>query len=323
MTRLAIVGAGAIGSVLAWGLTRAGFSPGLIARGGTLAQLRRDGLTVADKEGRRETVTVRATDEPQELGHQDIVIGTLKAQDWLSALPALEPLIGPATTIVPAVNGIPWWYFDGVSGPHAGHRLAAVDPDGTLRQRLPSRQVLGCVVHTGVNRLDDGSFRWMSGGRFILGPASGKRSADSDALAEMLEKAGFTASVTTEIRQEIWSKLLNNASLNPLSVVTRATVAEIANNPSLRRVAWLAMEEVAAVAAAVGAPIAISIEERMKMNETMVGLKTSMLQDFEAGRPLELGGLVDTVAEIGRLVGVATPVIEALSALAGRAAALR
>lgn len=320
---IAIVGAGAIGSAVAFSLARAGFAPKLVARGDTLAAIRRDGLRVEKWDGGGGTARIAATDDPAALGPQDLVIGTMKAQDWPAGLAQLAPLIGPQTAVLPAINGVPWWYFDGLDGAFAGDRIAAVDPDGALLARVPARAVIGSVLYMGANRTAPGAVRWTSGNKFVIGEAAGQARERTDAVAGVLRRAGFDVAVTDDIRGEVWAKLLGNAALNPLSVVARARMDEVMNDPGLGEIALAAMREVAAVAAAVGAPSKMDVETRYAINAELGAFRTSMLQDYDAGRTLELGALVDAVVEIGAKLGVATPMTAALGALARRAAAVR
>ena len=319
---ITIVGAGAIGSVVAFSLVRAGFSPTLIARGEALGAIRRDGLRV-DKWDGGGTVRLEVTDDPSELGPQDLVIGTMKAQDWPAGLATLTPLIGPQTVLLPPINGIPWWYFEGQGGPLGGQRIGAVDPDGTLLAALPARLVIGAVVYMGVARVAPGVIRWTSGNKFVLGEPGGGPGARTDRVADILRQAGFDVTITDNIRAEIWTKLIGNAAFNPLSAIARARIDELMNDGALGRIALASMREVAAVAEAVGAPSGMDIEKRFAINAELGAFRTSMLQDFEASRALELGGLVDAVVEIGSRLGVATPMTEALGALARRAVAVR
>lgn len=320
---IAVVGAGAVGGVIVYALARAGLAPKLVARGDALAAIRRAGLRIERPQGGGGVVRVEATDDAASLGPQDLVIGTMKAQDWPAGLAALQPLIGPETALLPAINGVPWWYFDGIEGPLAGQPIAAVDPEGALLAALPARQVVGAVVYVGASRLAPGHVSWTAGGRFVIGEAMGGSRARTEAVAAVLRRAGLEAAVTADIRGEIWAKLLGNAAANPLSVVARARMDEMMDDPGLARLTLAAMREVAAVAAAVGAPSAIPVEERYEMNRFLGAFRTSMLQDFEAGRSLELGALVDAVVEIGGRLGVAAPLVDALGALARHAVALR
>ncbi len=319
---IAVVGAGAIGSAVAFSLARAGFAPKLVARGETLAAIRRKGLHVEKWDGGG-VVRLDVTDNPAEFGAQDLVIGTMKAQDWPAGLPALTPLIGPQTALLPPINGVPWWYFDGQTGPLGGERIAAVDPDGALLEALPTRSVVGSVVYMGVTRLAPGVVRWTSGNKFVIGEAAGVRRERTERVAAVLREGGFDVTVTDDIRGEIWTKLIGNAASNPLSVIARARVDEIMADAGLGRIALRTMREVAAVAAAAGAPSGMDIRKRFEINAELGAFRTSMLQDYEAGRPLELGGLVDAVVEIGTRLGVETPMTEALRAFARRAVVVR
>ena len=319
---IAVVGAGAIGSTVAFSLARAGFAPKLVARGETLAAIRRAGLNVEKWDGGG-VVRLEVNDTPAELGPQDLVIGTMKAQDWPQGLAVLTPLIGPQTALLPPINGVPWWYFDGQAGPLRGERIAAVDPEGALLGALPARSVIGSVVYMGVARLAPGVVRWTSGNKFVLGEADGARRERTEQVAAVLRASGFDVTVTDDIRGEVWTKLIGNAAFNPLSVIARARIDELMNDTGLGRIALRAMHEVAAVAAAAGAPSGMDIEKRYAINAELGAFRTSMLQDYEAGRALELGGLVDAVVEIGTRLGVATPMTEALGALARRAVVVR
>jgi 2-dehydropantoate 2-reductase len=319
---ITIVGAGAIGSAVAFSLARAGFAPKLVARGEAVTVIRRDGLRV-DKWDGGGTVRLEVTDNPSEIGPQDLVIGTMKAQDWPAGLTTLTPLIGPQTVLLPPINGIPWWYFDGHGGPLGGQRIAAVDPDGTLLAAIPARLVIGSVIYMGVARIAPGAIRWTSGNKFVIGEPSGPPGERTERVATVLRHAGFDVTVTDNIRAEIWTKLIGNAAFNPLSAIARARIDELMNDAGLGRIAIASMHEVAAVAAAAGAPSGMDIEKRFAINAELGAFRTSMLQDFEAGRALELGGLVDAVVEIGSRLGVPTPMTAALGALARRAAAVR
>jgi 2-dehydropantoate 2-reductase len=319
---ITVVGAGAIGSAVAFSLARAGFAPKLVARGKTLAAIRRGGLNVEKWDGGG-VVRLDVTGNPAELGPQDLVIGTMKAQDWPQGLAALTPLIGPQTALLPPINGVPWWYFDGQRGPLGGERIAAVDPEGALLAALPARSVIGSVVYMGVARLAPGVVRWTSGNKFVLGEVSGIRRERTERVAAVLRESGFDVTVTDDIRGEVWTKLIGNAAFNPLSVIARARIDELMSDAGLGRIALRAMHEVAAVAAAAGAPSGMDIEKRFAINAELGAFRTSMLQDYEAGRALELGGLVDAVVEIGSRLGVATPMTEALGAFARRAVVVR
>ena len=319
---ITVVGAGAIGGAVAFSLARAGFVPKLVARGESVAAIRHDGLRVEKWDGGGR-VRLDVTDNPAELGRQDLVIGTMKAQDWPAGLATLTPLIGPQTALLPPINGIPWWYFDGQTGPLGGQPIAAVDPNGTLLAALPARSVIGAVVYMGVARIVPGVIRWTSGNKFVLGEPAGRAGERTERVAAILRQSGFDVTVTDNIRAEIWTKLIGNAAFNPLSAIARARIDELMADPGLGRIALASMREVAAVAAAVGSTSGMDIEKRFAINAELGAFRTSMLQDYEAGRALELGGLVDAVVEIGSRLGIATPMTEALGALARRAVAVR
>src|SRR5262249_15743516 len=231
---ITIVGAGAIGSAVAFSLARAGFSPKLVARGEAVAAILRDGLRV-DKWDGGGTVRVEVTDNPSEIGPQDLVIGTMKAQDWPAGLATLTPLIGPQTVLLPPINGIPGWYFDGQGGPLGGRPITAVDPEGKLLAALPARSVVGSVIYMGVTRIAPGAIRWTSGNKFVIGEPIGPPGERTERVATILRKARFDVTVTDNIRAEIWTKLIGNAAFNPLSAIARARIDELMNDPGLGR----------------------------------------------------------------------------------------
>jgi 2-dehydropantoate 2-reductase len=218
---ITVVGAVAIGSAVAFSLARAGSAPMLVARGEALAAIRRDGLRV-DKWDDGGTVRLEVTDTPAELGPQGLVIGTMKAQDWTASIATPTPLIARQTALLPPINGIPWWYFDGQGGPLEGERVTAVDPDGALLTALPARSVIGSVVYMGVTRVAPGVVRWTSGNKFVLGEPTGRPRERTERVAAILRQSGFDVSITDDIRAGIWTKLIGNAAFNPLSAIARA-----------------------------------------------------------------------------------------------------
>jgi len=239
-----------------------------------VAAIRRDGLRV-DKWDGGGTVRLAVTDSPAELGPQDLVIGTMKAQDWPAGLATLRPLIGPQTALLPPINGIPWWYFDGQGGPLAGQPIAAVDPDGTLLATLPARSVIGSVVYMGVARVAPGIIRWTSGNKFVIGEPAGRVSERTERVATLLRQSGFDVTIADDIRAEIWTELIGNAAFN---------------HPGLGRIALASMREVAAVAAAVGAPSGMDIEKRFAINAELGAFRTSMLQTTRPAAPSSWAG---------------------------------
>ncbi len=313
--RIVLAGVGAVGGIVAWHLARAGLAPTLLARPATAAQLHAEGLTVRGPDG-SETVRVTAVAEAKAAGPCDVLLVGFKAQDWPDAAASLVPLIGPQTVVVPMLNGIPWWYVDGIGGAFEGRRIAAVDATGAIAKVIPSRQVIGCVVYTGGTRETPTQIHWNGRKRLVLGDAMGPPSARLAAVVAMLAGSGLEAVASDDIRREVWNKLLGNITYNPLSVISGATIGAFENDPALSRVVRLVMDEAAAVAYALGIAPPFDLDKRQAVAPGMRTFKTSMLQDYEAGRPLELGAIVHAVVELGRRAGVATPVIETVGLLA-------
>jgi 2-dehydropantoate 2-reductase len=311
--RVAIVGAGAVGGVVAWHLARAGLDPVLVGRPETVRLIAAEGLRV-ERDGAAETVRPRATAEPGALGPQDVVLVGFKAQDWADGLKLVLPLLGPRTSLVPMLNGVPWWFFQGYGGPHEGRRVASVDPDGALLAAVPSARVLGCVVYVGAERVSPTEIRWNGRKRLVLG-APLPDGPDAEPVAALLRAAGITAEVAPDIRAALWAKLLGNVTFNPISALTGATMGRLVDEPALARVVRAVMVEAAAVGRALGVAGEVDIDTRMNIAPEMRASKTSMLQDMEAGRPLELGAIVHAVAELGALAGVSTPTIKMIGAL--------
>lgn len=313
--KIAIVGAGSIGAVVAWHLARAGLNPSVVARKASSVLLRHEGLTLSDA-GNNEKISVHVTDAPESLGQQDLVFVCFKAQDWPTGLSSVMPLVGPKTIVVPLLNGIPWWFFQGFGGIHEGRIVKAVDSDGLLIKSIPSHQLLGCVVYIAAERVDATHIAWSGRKKLVLGEPFGGSSARLKAVVAMLNHAGLEGEVSDKIRDIVWHKLLGNISMNPLSVVTGTTMGRMLTHPPLRRILVVMMEEALNLAAALGVKNSFSIEERLKLPPSMMNYKSSMLQDFEAGRPLELGALSQAVGELAELVSLKTPMIDAIGTLA-------
>ena len=311
--RVAIVGAGAVGGVVAWHLAKAGCAPVIVARASTVAKLQNEGLTLQQPSA-SETVAVRATDDPASVGPQDLVIVGYKAHDWPEGLALVAPLIGPDTTVLPLLNGIPWWYLEGLAG-FGDRRLAAVDPDGAIAAAIPTARLLGCVVYVSGSRLAPNHIVWNGGKRLIIGEPVDRDVTRASACAAFLKAAAIDAEATPDIRAAIWQKLLGNAAFNPISALTGATVDAIDGDPALRQVARSVMAECAAVATALGVGTTPDLEARLQIPPRMVGVKTSMLQDMEAGRTLELGAIAHAVVELGHRTGTPTPSIDCIAAL--------
>lgn len=312
--RVCIFGAGAIGGLLGARLAEAGTEVSLVARGPHLAAMREDGLTLIEGDAAR-TVTVRASEDPAELGPQDYLIITLKAHSVPPAVPAMAPLIGEDTTVVSAVNGLPWWYFHGLDGPLADTRLESVDPGGAQWEGLRPERTLGCVVYPAAEVERPGTIRLIEGNRFSLGEPDGSKSHRAKRLSDALSAAGFKAPVRPRIRDEIWLKLWGNLSFNPISALTHATLDVICAEPDTRAVARAMMVEAQAIAEALGVKFPIDVDRRIDAAGEIGAHRTSMLQDLEAGRPMEIDALVGSVAELGRLLDRPTPAIDTVLAL--------
>lgn len=310
-----IFGAGAIGGLLGAKLARAGDDVTLIARGPHLAAIRERGLTVTGS-GETFTVKPRATDKPEETGIQDFVIVALKANAVPGIAEQMQPLLGPDTAVVMAVNGVPWWYFYGVEGPFRDRRLKSLDPEDRLWKMIGPQRTIGCVVYPAAEIVAPGHIQHIEGDRFSLGEPDGRKSERVLALGRALAAAGFKAPVKTDIRSEIWVKLWGNAAFNPISALTGATLRAICEDPGTAQLAAAVMREVEQVANALGVVMPISLERRMAGTSAVGEHKTSMLQDLEKGRPLELDAIVAAVIELAEMTGVDVPQLRGICALA-------
>ncbi len=313
--RIAIVGAGAIGSYLGAQLAAAGNEVSLIARGEHLQALKEKGVKVrfADRELAEHPF---ATDDPAEVGAVDAVFLTLKANSLPAMAPRLAPLLGPATTVISGQNGIPWWFFQNFGGPMEGTRLEKVDPGGLLLAAIPIHRIVGCVIYPSATIVEPGVILHIEGNRFAIGEPDGQLSERCEKLAAVLQNAGLRCPVRRRIRHEIWVKLIGNLALNPVSVLTGATLEEMLKDEGARELIRSIMEEGVAVAKAIGLHLDISVEQRMQGAERVGAHKTSMLQDFERGRPLELDCIAGAVVELAGEVGVSVPCTGAVYACA-------
>ena len=315
--KIAIVGAGAIGGYLGARLSLAGEQVTFIARNRNLEAIRFNGFRLILEDGSEEhAVGVRAVQHMAEAGPQDMVLLTVKAHQVVDLLPELRELFGPQTTVVTMINGIPWWYFHKLAGPHEGRGLDSVDPGGRIAAQIEPERIIGSVVYPAAELVRPGVVRVIEGNRFTLGEPDGSRSERVEALAKAMMAAGFKAPVAKDIRSEIWVKLWGNLSFNPISALTQATLEEICRFPPARALASSMMAEAQAVAEALGVRFKISLEQRLAGAEAVGAQKTSMLQDVENGRALELQALVGAVLELGRITEVATPTIAAIHAAA-------
>jgi 2-dehydropantoate 2-reductase len=312
--KICIYGAGAIGGLLGAELSLAGRDVSLIARGPHLQAIRRDGLKLI-RDGISRTAQPVATDDPAELDQQDYVIITLKAHSVPAAVDAMQPLLGPETVVVTAVNGIPWWYFYDLQGPYRDHQLASIDPEGKQWSGIGPQRAIGCVVYPAAEVERPGTVRLIEGDRFTLGEPDGSRSERASQLSEALIAAGFKAPVRPRIRDELWLKLWGNLCFNPISALTEATLAELCNDPGTRAVARAMMVEAQQIGEAVGARFAVDVDKRIDGAAAVGAHRTSMLQDLDRGRPMEIDALVTVVQELGQLTGIATPAIDTVLAL--------
>jgi 2-dehydropantoate 2-reductase len=313
--KVCIYGAGAIGGWIGSGLARAGCSVSVVARGATLDALQLHGLRL--REGR--TVTSQAVASsalPAELGLQDLVVLAVKAPALPEVARQIAPLLGPDTVVLTAMNGVPWWFLQGFGGALAGTRLTSVDPDGVLAEALPAPRIIGCVVHASCSVDEPGLVRHHFGKQLILGEPSGEKTARVQQLAALLQKAGFEANVSEQIQKDIWFKLWGNMTVNPISALTGATTDLIMGDELVRGFMTSVMLEAKEIGARIGIPIDQQPEDRHQVTRKLGAFKTSMLQDVEAGKAVELDALVTVVRELGQLTGVATPFTDALLGLA-------
>ena len=311
--RVAIYGAGATGGYLGVKLARAGVDTTLIARGPHLDAMQRDGARLLI-DGDELVARPFCTDDPAQAGPQDYVIITLKAHSATRVADAMQPLLGPDTAVITAQNGVPWWYFHRVGGEWEGTRLESVDPGGRQWDGIGPERAIGCVVYVATEIAEPGVIRHLYGNRFTLGEPTGEKTARIKALSRALIGAGIRAPVR-RIRQEIWMKLLGNVSFNPISALTLATLDRVATEPGTRGVARGMMEETRAIGEALGVRFRLDIEKRIDGAAAVGAHRTSMLQDLERGRAMEIDALVTSVQELGRLVGVPTPTIDVVLAL--------
>ena len=312
--RVCVYGAGAIGGYLGAELARAGIDVTLIARGRHLAAMRKDGLRLLTG-GEERVCQPRCTDDPAEAGPQDYVVVTLKAHSAPAVVGAMQPLLGPHTAVVTAVNGIPWWYFHGLDGPWRDHRLESVDPGGVQWDGIGPERAIGCVVYPACEMPAPGVIQHVEGNRFSLGEPGGERSERAVRLSKALIAAGLKAPLRPRIRDEIWIKLWGNLCFNPISALTHAMLDEVATDPGTRAVARAMMAEAQAVGEALGVTFNIDVEKRLDGAAAVGPHKTSMLQDLERGRPMEIDALLAVVQELARLVEIASPSIDTVLAL--------
>lgn len=304
--KVGIIGAGAIGGWVGARLALAGNAVSILARGQTLEALG-DGLTIREG-GVAERAEVSVSGDPAAIGQQDVLVIAVKAPALADAVAQARSMIGAETLIVPMLNGVPWWFLD-------GEPLSSVDPGGRIAAALPAEQVIGCVVHAACRRTAPNAVDVAHADKLIIGEPGGETSERLARLFALLDNAGLRPDISGNVRRAIWYKLWGNMTMNPLSALTGATADRILGSADLKPFILGCMVEAAAVGAAIGCPISESGEERMAVTARLGAFKTSMLQDVEAGRTIELEALVGAPREIGRRVGVATPNIDALYAI--------
>ncbi len=311
-----MVGAGAIGGMLAVRLSAAGQDVSVIARGEHLDAIRCDGLKLVELDGSTSVAAgIAASDDFTALGTHDTVILALKAHQIAAVAHQLEGLCNDDTTVVPLQNGIGWWYFERHGGPHDGHRLKSLDPDATISAAVAPERIVACIAYPAAEKTAPGVITHVEGDRFPVGELDGTKSDRARELADAFAAAGFKSRVLTDIRSHLWVKAWGNLAFNPISALTGATLAEICRTPATRDLAARMMTEAGQIAEALGVSIRISVERRIAGAEAVGEHKTSMLQDAEAGRPLELDPLVGVFVELGELTGVPTPAISTVYSL--------
>jgi 2-dehydropantoate 2-reductase len=306
--KIAIYGAGAIGGYIAALLAQSGEDVSVIARGPHLAAIKANGLAL-DMNGERIVTHPVATDNPAELGEQDFVIVALKAHSVPNVVDTMQPLFGDNTAVVTAVNGVPWWYFNQLTGEWENRRIESVDPGGKQWDGIGPERAIGCGVYPACEISEPGVVRHIDGNRFTLGESSGEKTERVRALSKAMINAGFKAPVRN-IRDEIWVKLWGNLCFNPLSALTNATLDVVATDPGTRTVARSMMLEAQAIGEKLGVRFAIDVDKRIAGAAAVGAHTTSMLQDLTLGRPMEIDALVTAVQELGRIVDVKTPTID-------------
>jgi 2-dehydropantoate 2-reductase len=313
--KVCIYGAGAIGGWIGSGLARAGCSVSVVARGATLQALQLHGLRLKQG-GRLSSQAVASSAVPAELGVQDLIVLAVKAPSLPEVVRQIAPLMGPDTLVLTAMNGVPWWFLQGFGGALAGQRLSSVDATGEIARAIPAQHIVGCVVHASCSLDEPGQVHHHFGNKLIIGEPSGEKTARVLQLAALLEKAGFEAPVSDQIQKDIWFKLWGNMTANPISALTGATMDRILDDELVCGFTHSVMLEAKEIGARIGIPIHQTPAERHVITRKLGAFKTSMLQDVEAGKPVELDALVTAVRELGQLTAVPTPCTDALLGLA-------
>ena len=312
--RICIFGAGAIGGYLGVDLALAGADVSLIARGPHLEAMQKNGVKLLI-DGEERVARPTATNDPTQVGPQDVVIITLKAHSIPGIVETILPLLGPDTAVITATNGIPWWYFHGLDGPWQDRQLESVDPGGKQWAMIGPERAIGCVVYPATEVIEPGVIKHLEGDRFSLGEPNGEKTERVVRLSEILRKAGFKAPIRPRIRNDIWIKLWGNLTFNPISALTHATLDVIGSDEGTQSVARGMMLEAQSIGEKLGVRFGVDVEQRIAGAAAVGAHKTSMLQDLERGRPMEIDALVTVIQEMGRLVDVETPTIDVVLAL--------
>ena len=312
--KVCVFGAGAVGGLIAAWLARSGHDVSVVARGAQLDAIRHQGLRVTSK-GRTESFAVKAEADPAALGAQDYVLVTVKAQSLTQVAGTIGPLLGKDTSVVTAMNGVPWWFFQRLKFKNGSERLESLDPGGALSRAIPTDRIVGCVIHLAASTPEPGLISHNMGTKLILGEPGGRNTDRTKRIADALRSAGFDSIVTNAIEKEFWVKLLGNVSFNPVSALTVSTADRLIENEQVKAYMVEIMREVLAIGRAVGVDAAIDPEARIDMARALGRFKTSMLQDLEAGKSLEIDGLLAGTLEIARKAGVRAPFTESLYGL--------
>jgi 2-dehydropantoate 2-reductase len=314
--KICVIGAGAIGGFFGARLAASGAGVSVVARGATLAALQENGWVLETADGRI-AAPVRAVSHSRDLGVMDIVIVAVKAHALSDVAPLVAPLLGPSTIVLPALNGVPWWFTDPAAGLPVQGRLASADPRGEIEANIPARAVVGCVVYPACSTPAPGVARQHSGSRVVFGePAAGADGPRVQKLVALLKAAGFDAEASTDIRTEVWKKLLGNACFNPVSALTGSATDRLIDEPAIHSLFETMMGETLAVGRAMGIDAAIEPAARIAITRKLGNVKTSMLQDVEAGRPIEIDAILGAVIELAQRLHIATPVNQTVYALA-------
>ena len=314
--KICVYGAGAVGGLIAGWLPRAAAQVSVVARGAQLDTIRRHGLRIRSlADGRVEITHPIAESDPAKLGPQDYIIVCVKAQSLSGVADGIGPLVGPQTSILTAMNGVPWWFFDRLKFGGGKHRLESLDPGGRLARAMPTERIVGCVVHLAASTPEPGLISHNMGRKLILGEPGGRNGARTSRIVDALNAAGFEALATPFIEKEFWVKLMGNVSFNPVSALTLSTADRLIDSPEVKSYMVAIMREVLAIGRAVGVDADIDPEARIDMARALGKFKTSMLQDMEAGKSLEIDGLLAGTLEIAAKAGVRAPFTESLFGL--------